>query len=97
MEFELTSAKRSSDEQHCTIELGMDSNSSERQSASDDNQSPENSDKASESGYVFFLFFLTLYNIYFTWDLSLLGKYLIHATNGTKYLCWLLLYSLFWR
>ncbi len=79
MELELASAKRSSDEQYCTMELGMDSNSSERQSASDDNQILENSDKASESGYVFFFIFLdTLQCLFY------LGSIIIREISDTR-------------
>jgi len=79
MESELASVKRSSDEQYCTVELGMDSNSSERQSASDDNQIPENSDKASESGYVFFFIFLDTLQC-----LLYLGSIIIREISDTR-------------
>jgi len=56
MEFEITTIECSSDEQYCTVELGTDLDSLKRQNAPDDDQILENSDKPSESGYVFYYF-----------------------------------------
>jgi hypothetical protein len=78
MESELTSAQRSSDEQHRSDESKKVTKSSKWLNSTAPGEMLEESNDVFKSGYVFFIFLDTLqYQSY--WHLSLLGKHLIHT------------------